>query len=361
VPVISSVATAVPAFSATQDQIRAAFRPLFALEGRRLDAAMTFFERTEIATRHSVFSLDEISQSRTLTETMRIYAKHARDLGERVARACLRRARLQPHDVDVLVTVSCTGVMIPSLDAYLMDALQTRRDVLRVPFTELGCVGGAASLARAYDLVRANPHRRALVIAVELPSLSLQRRDVTVDNLVASALFGDGAAAVLVAGDATPEARASEATGALARVRILDTICHTRAASTDALGFDLHEDGFHAVLSKHVPAFVREDLRPLVAQLATRAGVDVASLAAFVLHPGGPKILGAAEEALGLPRALTQPSWDVLREYGNQSSASVLFVLERWMTMARPSPGTRGVMAAFGPGLTTELLLLEWT
>jgi alkylresorcinol/alkylpyrone synthase len=359
VPVISSIATAVPAFSATQDEIKAAFRPLFALEGRRLEAAMTFFERTEIDTRHSILSLEEVSQPRTLTETMQVYATHARALGERVARACLRRAAVSADEVDVLITVSCTGVMIPSLDAFLMDALHTRRDVMRLPITELGCVGGAASLARAYELVRARPDRRALVIAVELPSLSLQRRDVTIDNLVASAIFGDGAAAVLVSGDATPEATATG--GDLARVRILDALCHTRPASTDALGFDLHEDGFHAVLSKHVPAYVREDLRPAVARLAAGAGVDVAALGAFVLHPGGPKILGAAEEALGLPRALTQPSWDVLRAYGNQSSASVLFVLERWMEASRPARGTRGVLAAFGPGLTTELLLLEWT
>ena len=361
-PVISSIATAVPAFSATQDEIKAAFRPLFALEGRRLDAAMSFFERTEIDTRHSILSLDEVSQPRTLPETMQVYATHARALGERVARACLRRAGLSADDVDILITVSCTGIMIPSLDAFLMDALHTRRDVVRLPITELGCVGGAASLARAYDLLRAHPDRRALVIAVELPSLSLQRRDVTVHNLVASAIFGDGAAAVLLAGDATPEATGARAAASdLARVRVLDTLCHTRPASTDALGFDLHEDGFHAVLSKHVPAFVREDLRPLVARLATRNGVDLATLGAFVLHPGGPKILGAAEEALGLPRALTQPSWDVLRAYGNQSSASVLFVLEQWMEAARPARGTRGVLAAFGPGLTTELLLLEWT
>jgi alkylresorcinol/alkylpyrone synthase len=362
VPVIISVATAVPAFSATQEQIKAAFRPLFAVEGRRLDAAMAFFERTEIASRHSVLPLHEVTQTRTLTETMRVYATHARDLGERVARACLRRAGLQADDVDVLITVSCTGVMIPSLDAHLMDALGTRRDVVRVPFTELGCVGGAASLARAYDHLRAYPERRALVIAVELPSLSLQRRDVTVDNLVASAIFGDGAAAVLLAGDATPEVVGGPSPpDGPARVRIIDTLCHTRPASTDALGFDLHEDGFHAVLSKHVPAFVREDLQALVARLTNRAGIDGSTLGAFVLHPGGPKILGAAEEALGLRRELTQPSWDVLRDYGNQSSASVLFVLDRWMTTACPPRGTRGVMAAFGPGLTTELLLLEWS
>jgi alkylresorcinol/alkylpyrone synthase len=365
-PVITSVATAVPAFSATQDQVKAAFGPLFAIEGRRLDAAMALFDHAEVATRHSVLSLEEIVQPRSLTEAMRLYATHARALGERVARDCLSAAAMPAEALDLIVSVSCTGVMIPSVDAFLMDALGTRRDVVRLPITELGCVGGAASVARASDYLRAHPGARALVIAIELPSLSLQRRDVSMDNLVASALFGDGAAAVLMAGDDTPEAVAARAgtgkspPGGRRPIRVVDTLCYTRADSTDALGFDLHEDGFHAVLAKQVPAIVRADLYQQVRRLVDRAKVDVSALGAYVLHPGGKRILGAAEEALGLSREHTQPSWDVLRDYGNQSSASVLFVLERWMTGRRPARGTCGVMAAFGPGLTTELSLLEW-
>jgi alkylresorcinol/alkylpyrone synthase len=358
VPVIASIATAVPPFSATQEDVKAAFAPLFALSGGRREAALALYDRSEIETRHSVLPLDEVGVARSLTETMSIYATHARALGERVARDCLRRADVSPAQVDLLISVSCTGVMIPSVDAYLMDALGTRRDVTRLPITELGCVGGAASVARAFDYLRGYPDRRVLVVSVELPSLSLQRRDLSLDNLVASALFGDGAAAVLMVGDNTPEA--AGAAGRVGPVRVKETLCHTRPASTAALGFDLRDDGFHAVLARNVPAHVREDLGELVARLAARAGLDPAALGAFVLHPGGKKILGAAEEALGLPRDRTQPSWDVLREHGNQSSASVLFVLEKWMTDRRPPAGTWGVMGAFGPGLTTELALLEW-
>ena len=355
-PVITSVATSVPQFAATQDQVKAAFAPLFALEKRRLDAAMTLFDHAEVATRYSVLPLAEVVEPRSLTETMKLYATHARRLGEQVSRDCLAAAECRPEDVDLIVSVSCTGIMIPSVDAFLLDALAMRRDVVRLPITELGCVGGAASVARASDYLRAHPRARALVLAIELPSLSLQRRDLSMDNLVASALFGDGAAAVLMSGDETPEATAARA----GTVRVVDSRCYTRAASTDALGFDLHEDGFHAVLAKQVPANVREDLGQQVRALTERAGVDLRALSAFVLHPGGKRILGAAEEALVLTRAHTQPSWDVLRDYGNQSSASVLFVLDRWVNGRRPARGTRGVMAAFGPGLTTELSLLEW-
>ena len=357
---IVSVATAVPPFAATQQDVKAAFAPLFALDGGRREAAASLYDRSEIERRYSVLPLDQIGLPRSLTETMTIYATNARALGERVARDCLRRVAASAEDLDLLISVSCTGVMIPSVDAHLMDALGTRRDVTRLPITELGCVGGAAAVARACDYLRGYPERRALVVSVELPSLSLQRRDLSLDNLVASALFGDGAAAVLMVGDETPEAREGRAPGALGPVRVLETICHTRPASTDALGFDLRDDGFHAVLTRGVPAHVRSDLGPLVGRLAARARLDPATLGAFVLHPGGKKILGAAEEALGLARERTQPSWDVLRDYGNQSSASVLFVLERWMTDRRPPRGTRGVMGAFGPGLTTELALLEW-
>lgn len=371
-PVIASVATTVPPHSAAQPEARAAFAPLFALAVGRREAALALYDRTEIERRYSVLSLDEIGLSRSLAETMRLYAVHARVLAERVARDCLQRAGQSPEQLDLLISVSCTGVMIPSVDAYLMDALGTRRDLTRLPITELGCSGGAASVARAYDYLRGYPARRALVVSVELPSLNLQRHDKSVDNLVASALFGDGAAAVLVVGDETPEAEAAMVAGSgtagaavglsgeLRPVRIRETLAHTRPASTGALGFDLRDDGFHAVLARDVPDHVRADLGGLVARLAARGGLDPATLDAFVLHPGGRKILGAAEEALGLPRDRTQPSWDVLRDYGNQSSASVLFVLEKWMTDRQPPRGTHGVMGAFGPGLTTELLLLEW-
>lgn len=357
-PVIASVATAVPPYSATQQDVKAAFAPLFALAGGRREAALALYDRSEIETRHSVLPLDQVGVARSLTETMGIYAKHARALGEQVARDCLRHAEASPEQLDLLISVSCTGVMIPSVDAYLMDALGTRRDMTRLPITELGCVGGAASVARAFDYLRGYPDRRALVVSVELPSLSLQRCDLSLDNLVACALFGDGAAAVLMVGDDTPEARAPRSV--LRPVRVHETICHTRPSSTGALGFDLRDDGFHAVLARDVPAHVRADLGDLVARLAARAGIDPTALGAFVLHPGGKKILGAAEEALGLARERTQPSWDVLRAHGNQSSASVLFVLEKWMTDRRPPAGTWGVMGAFGPGLTTELALLEW-
>jgi alkylresorcinol/alkylpyrone synthase len=354
---IVSVASAVPAFCATQTQIKAAFRPLFALDGRRLDAAMAFFDNAEVQTRHSVLSLAEIGRPRTLTETMSVYAKHARTLAEQVGRESLRRAGVDAAEIDLIITVSCTGVMIPSLDAALIEILGLRTDVRRLPITELGCVGGAAAVARAHDYLRGQAHGRVLVIAVELPSLSLQSSDVSPDSVVSAAIFGDGAAAVVMVGAGVMP---NEAAPGPPAIRVQGTLSHTIPASTYALGFDLHDDGFHAVLSKDVPGLLHGVIGPLVKRLAADAGFAPEDLTAFVLHPGGKKVLGAVEDALGLRRDDTRPSWDVLRDYGNQSSASVLFVLERWMTSHRPAAGSRGVMAAFGPGLTAELLLLQW-
>jgi alkylresorcinol/alkylpyrone synthase len=243
--------------------------------------------------------------------------------------------------------------MIPSLDAHLVNELGFRPDVRRLPITGLGCVGGAAALARAHDFLVGFPEARALVVAVELPSLSMQRADLSLANLVSTAIFGDGAAAALLDGGAVGQGTSG--------VRILETLAHIFPESTWALGFDLQDDGFHSVLSKDVPMLLKSEIARLVRVLAQRRGLSRDELSCFVLHPGGRKILAFAEEELGLRRDDTQPSWDVLRGFGNQSSASVLFVLHEWLTKRQPAAGAHGILAAFGPGLSTEMLLLKWS
>jgi alkylresorcinol/alkylpyrone synthase len=346
---IVATATAVPAHTASQSAVQRVLRTVFPIDGRRMDAVMSIFENAQIDNRYSVYPVEQIGRRRSLTESTAEYRVHAVALARDVAARALAEARVSARDVDLIITTSCTGVMIPSVDAYLVDALGLRSDVRRLPITELGCVGGASALARADDFLRAFPAAHVLVVAVELPSLSLQRDDTTPANLVASALFGDGAAAVVLAGGAGRPG-----------VRVLGTLSHIFPRSTGALGFDLHEDGFHSVISKDIPALLKSEIVALVDKLAARAGLTRAELTCFLLHPGGRKILGAVEDELGLPREATQPSWDVLRDYGNQSSASVLFVLHQWLSRREPPARTHGVLAAFGPGLTTEMLLLRW-
>ena len=351
VPAIVSTVTAVPAFSATQAEVKARLREVFDLPARRLDAAMELFDHAAVERRYSVEPIDRLGVPRPLGDIQERYREHAFGLGRKVARQALAAAEVGAADIDLIITTSCTGIMIPSLDAYLVVDLGLRPDVRRLPITELGCAGGAAALARARDFLVGFPEARALVIAVELPSLSMQRADLSLANLVATALFGDGAAAVVMAGGGR-----APATG----LRVLETLCHIFPESTYALGFDLKSDGFHSVLSKDIPVLLRSGIRRLVDTLAERRGLVRGDLGCFIMHPGGRKILEVVAEELGLSQGDTQPSWDVLRNYGNQSSASVLFVLHEWLQRRRPEPGVHGILAAFGPGLTTEMLLLSF-
>ena len=349
-PTIVSTVTAVPSNSWSQDEMKDLLRALFPLKDRRMGAALSLFDNSAVERRYSVEPLSTMGERRTLTETSEQYRDHAIALGRDVASRCLEQGGRKPADVDLLITVSCTGIMIPSLDAHLVNELGFRSDIRRLPITELGCMGGASALARARDFLLGLPEARVLVVAVELPSLSLQRDDVSSANLVSTALFGDGAAAALL------ERRSPER-----GVRILETLSHIFPESTWALGFDLQDDGFHSVLSKDVPVLLKTQIARLVRTLADRRGLHRDQLSCFVVHPGGRKILTFLEEELGLAPADTKPSWDVLRAYGNQSSASVLFVLHEWLTKRQPASGAHGILAAFGPVLSTEMLLLQWS
>lgn len=345
---ITTITTAVPPYPMTCAAVKQAVQQVFQLEPRAQAAVMTLFDHAQVARRYSVVPLDELIRPRSLTQTSQEYREHAIALGRRVAADCLRQAELRPSEIDMLITVSCTGYMIPSLDAYLVGDLGFRADVRRLPITELGCIGGAMALSRAREFVRAFPGTNALVVAVEVASLTFQPHDRSQANLVSCALFGDGAAAALVTSRA--------ASG----VQILDTESHLVADTLDVMGFDLRDHGFHMVLAQALPDLLRRQIRPLAERFLGRNGLRPEQLAAYVLHPGGKKILSALEAELHIRQHATQPSWDVLREYGNMSSATILFVLREWLTTRRPAMGAYGLAAGFGPGLSIELLLLRW-
>src|SRR3954465_13968787 len=282
-PAIASTVTAVPQYTATQEQVKARLRNIIDMPGRRLDAAMELFDHAGVERRFSVEPIDRLGAPRTLSDMQDCYREHALGLGRKVARDALTRAGVAANEIDLIVTTSCTGIMIPSLDAYLVDDLGLRPDVRRLPITELGCAAGASALARAHDFLVGFPGAPALVIAVELPSLSMQRADLSPANLVSTALFGDGAAAAVLAGGDVRSAGG---------ISILDTLSHIWPRTTYALGFDLKDDGFHTVLSKDVPGLLKSEIAGLVGTLAARSGLQREQLSAFVLHPGGRKILG---------------------------------------------------------------------
>lgn len=345
---IAATATAVPPFSVSREDVKSYFGKVFSIEPARLEAMMAIIDNSQVKRRYCIHPVDHIIQPRPLSQISREYQEHALLLGQEVATRCLARASMQPEDIDLIITVSCTGVMIPSLDAYLINQMGFRPNVRRLPITELGCAAGAAAVARAWEFVRAYPGSSVLVVSVELSSLTFQRGDFSQANFISSILFGDGAAAAVITGRP------------VCGPQILDTDTYLFPDSLDAMGFDLKETGFHIVLSKDVPQMIREKIKSLVTRFLDRHGLRREQISAFILHPGGQKLLLFIEEELGLNRGDTQLSWDTLADYGNLSSASVIFVLHEWLTKRRIEPGAYGLLAAFGPGFSSEMLLLRW-
>jgi alkylresorcinol/alkylpyrone synthase len=345
---IAATAVALPSFTLEREEVKTYIGKVFDLDKRRLDAMMTVIDNAQVGKRHSIFPIDYIVRPRSLAQKSLEYQEHAVRLGREAAERCLANAGLSPGDVDMMITVSCTGFMIPSLDAHLINLMDFRRDVRRLPITELGCAAGAMALARAAEFVRAFPDKTVLVISVELATLTFQRGDASQANLISCVLFGDGAAAAIVTGRAAPGPC------------ILEAETFTFPQSLDAMGFDLRESGFHIVLSKDVPQMIRDRIRDLVEGFLNRHELTLDEIKAFILHPGGQKLLAYVEEQLGLCRRDTQFSWDVLGQYGNLSSATILFILHEWLTKKTIASGSYGLAAAFGPGFSAELLLLQW-
>jgi alkylresorcinol/alkylpyrone synthase len=346
---ILAVATAVPEHCLDQTQVKRLVASTQGWPAQHCDGLGKLFDHACVDTRFSVLPLEKLVLPRGLSATTALYRQAAISLGLQAASQCLARAEVDAQAVDLVITSSCTGFMIPSLDAYLAEELGFRPDTRRVPLTELGCLGGGAAMAQAHEFLLGQPDAHVLIVAVELPTLSFQAGDKRTEQLVSTALFGDGGAAVLLTGGHAQSA-----------IRIVDSQTHRFPSSLGLLGFDLLDDGLHVVLSKQLPEILRAQLAPVVDGLLARAGMQRGDLKSCLLHPGGKAILHNIEQALALDRCRTQPSWDVLREYGNQSSAGVLFVLDRWVQKHRPAAGSRGMLAAFGPGLSAELCLLQW-
>jgi alkylresorcinol/alkylpyrone synthase len=279
-----------------------------------------------------------------------VWIKTAEQLGHQAICLALTRAGLGTQDIGALFFVSITGISSPSIDARLVNRMGLSPNVRRVPMFGLGCVGGAAGIARAADYVRAYPRQVAVLLSVELCSLTWQRDDLSMANLISCALFGDGAAAVLIAG----------AERELPGPRIVATRSTFYPDTEEVMGWDISEKGFRIVLSPEVPDVVRAHLGEDADALLAEHDLTRADIGCWIVHTGGPKVLRAAEDALGLPEGGLAVSWDCLRKTGNLSSASVLLVLEEIMTRRRPEPGTWSVLAAMGPGFCSELLLLRW-
>ncbi len=286
----------------------------------------------------------------TFAKRNEVWIREAVRLGAQAVRGAVEKAGVELKDIDVLCFTSITGLATPSIDARLVNVLGLRPDVKRVPIFGLGCVAGVAGTARVSDLLRGFPGQTAVLLSVELCSLTVQRQDIAVSGMIAAGLFGDGAAAMVVRGGETGSAGPS----------VVATESVFYPDSEDVMGWDFLDSGFKVVLNARVPDMVLENVRGNVDGFLTKQGLKRSDITHWVAHTGGPKVLEAFETALELPPNALARTWESLRSVGNLSSCSVLYVLSDLLEENVAKPGDLGLMMAMGPGFCAELVLLRW-
>jgi alkylresorcinol/alkylpyrone synthase len=348
---ILSVRGVLPEHTYAQEEITDAFAEVIADGGLDESLLRRFHANAGVRQRSLVLPLEAYGELDGFTQANDLFISNAVELGARAVVDALKAAGLTPTDVDLIVSATVTGLAIPTLEARIATLIGLRPDVKRVPLVGLGCVAGAAGIARLHDYLLGHPDDVAVLVAVELCSLTVQRDDVSMPNLVASGLFGDGAAAVVARGG----------TGRGGAAEVLQTRSRLYPDSERTMGFDVTGTGLRIVLDAQVPAVVNRYIREDVDAFLADHGLTRRDIEWWVCHPGGPKVIEALEDALEIPRKAVQLTWDSLARIGNLSSASVLHVLEDTLRDRPPRPGSYGIVLAMGPGFCSELVLVRAT
>lgn len=349
-PQILGAAAVLPEHRIEQAQLLEAFRALWSREHFNPERLDQLHRSVKVSARHLALPLEAYAELDSFQKSNDAWIRCATSLGERALAQALELAGVQPGELDQLFFVSVTGLATPSIDARLANRMKLRNDLKRTPIFGLGCVAGAAGTARAADALRGFPRQTCALLSVELCSLTLQRRDLSIPNVIASGLFGDGAAAIVLGGAERP-ARGP---------RVLASRSVLYPDTERVMGWDMVDTGFKVVLSAQVPALVRAHIRTDVDAFLAANGLDRSRIRHWVCHTGGPKVLEAFESALELPPQALARSWASLENVGNLSSASVLFVLAETLDSNEAEPGDLGLMIAMGPGFCAELVLLQW-
>ena len=350
-PRVVAVGTALPGNYVAQETLTAALGEFWAAKGLKLEAFDRLHKATKVGGRHLALPMAEYLGLDSFAKSNGAWMRVAPELGAEAATRALSRAGLDAVDIDHLFFVSGTGIATPSIDTRIISALGLRADVKRTPIFGLGCAGGASGVARAADYLRAFPQEHALLITVELCSLTLQHGDLSVANMIASGLFGDGAAAVVLSGGGGENQSGPQ---------IIADRPMLYPGTEDAMGWQITDHGFKLVMSQAIPQIIQAHLpRDLDCFLRDHA-LERSQITHWIAHTGGPRVLRAIEESLALPPEALKRSWRSLERSGNLSSASVLFVLDDLLESREARPGDIGVMLAMGPGFCAELLLLRW-
>jgi predicted naringenin-chalcone synthase len=306
------------------------------------------FENAGVDRRYSIMDAEEVFLNTSFEEKNDIYCKEVIKLAESALLYSLEKAKLTPQDIDYIITVSCTGIMIPSWDAYLINRLKMKQDIVRLPVTEMGCAAGVSGIIYAKNFLKANPNKRAVVVAVESPTATFQVTDFSMVNVVSAAIFGDGAASVILSSYENEEGP-----------EIKDEAMYHFYDAEQMMGFKLVNTGFQMILDISVPQTISDHFPKIVHPFLERNDLTIQDIEHLIFHPGGKKIVQTVEELFGSLGKNIDDTKDVLKLYGNMSSVTVLYVLERFMDKKLPK-GDKGLMLSFGPGFSAQRVLLEW-
>ncbi len=346
---ITTVAKQLPQYSRTTEEI-SPFLDIW-LEGqedRFKRKVRKIFGNAAVDKRYSIMAPEEVFTATSFQEKNDIYTREVVKLGEQVLSKALHKAGWEGQSLDFIITVSCTGIMIPSLDAYLINALNLRQDIVRLPVTEMGCAAGVSGTVYANEFLKANPGKRAAVIAIESPTATFQHDDYSMVNVVSAAIFGDGAACVLLSSreeDQGPE--------------IVDTEMYHFYNAQEMMGFKLVNTGLQMVLDQQVPQQIADKFPDIIHPFLQKNGYRIEDVNHLIFHPGGRKIVETVEDLFGKLGKNIDDTKEVLKLYGNMSSATVLYVLERFLDR-QCAPGDLGIMLSFGPGFSAQRVLLKW-
>jgi alkylresorcinol/alkylpyrone synthase len=359
-PSVMSIGVAVPKPVVEQHQAMEFASELFSESFKDIERLLAAFQNGQIEKRHVSKPIDWYNQDHTFSEKNQVYIETAIALGVEAITNCLTNAvflnkSISFEEIEAIFLISSTGLATPSIDARIMNVLPFSTHTKRIPIWGLGCAGGASGLSRAYEFCLAYPEARVLVLSIELCSLTFQRNDHSKSNLIGTSLFADGVACALVCGD---KANVSSIHKNKAYPNILGTQSTLKPQSLDVMGWDVKNEGLYVVFSKDIPKIVEAWLKPNVIEFLQMLGIGWEDISHFVAHPGGKKVLEAYVTAFQIPESMIEVPLDILKKHGNMSSATILFVLKRFMEMARR--GDMGLATALGPGFSSELLLMRW-